>query len=258
MGCAATPRSRQKTGERPAGDVKRGTDSMGRELKAAVREGKGRHAAQRLRREDLIPAVMYREGKIGTNLTITRRDWMKILNAGERVLTLKGLEGGDKQVLIKDVQYDALGDSVLHVDFNELREGQKVRVAVAIVTKGVPKGHVEGGVLSQPMHTLHVECLPTAIPDKIILDVEPLGIDDVVKVKDVKLPAGVVAIDAAELVVAAVHVPKVEVVAVEGEAAPTEPEVLMEKKPEEGEAAAAEGGAKPAEKKEEKKEEKKK
>jgi len=69
---------------------------MARELKAVVREQKGRQAANRLRREELIPAVVYREGKPGTNLAIARRDWMKILNAGERVVTLK-LDGGDKQ-----------------------------------------------------------------------------------------------------------------------------------------------------------------
>jgi large subunit ribosomal protein L25 len=227
---------------------------MARELKAAAREGKGRHAANRLRREDKIPAVLYREGKVGTNISVARNEWAKVLASGERVVTLK-IEGGDKQALIKAVQYDPLGEKILHIDFNELREGQKVRVAVAIVTKGVPKGHGKGGILNQPVHTLHVECLPTQIPDKIIIDVEPLDVDDVIHVKEVKLPEGVHAVDHADIVVVAVHEPRVEEAAAPAEGAPTEPEVLTAKKEE----APAEGGPAPAAaKKEEKKDEKKK
>ena len=222
---------------------------MARELSATIRSEKGRHAAARLRRQDLVPAVMYREGKVGTNLSIPLNEWKKVLASGERVVTLK-LDGGPKQALIKDVQYGAMGDDTLHVDFNELKEGQKVRVAVSVVLKGVPKGHAKGGVLHQPIHTLHVECLPTQIPDKIILDVEKLDVDDAIHVSEVKLPEGVTATDHAELVVAAVHEPRTEEVAAPADGAPTEPIVLTAKKDEE---APVEGGPKAPEKKDEKK-----
>lgn len=233
---------------------------MARELNAVIRKETGRHAVNRLRQDDKVPAVIYREGKVGTNLTLPGNEWKKVLASGERVVTLK-LEGGPKQALIKDVQYSPLGDETLHVDFSELREGQKVRVAVAIVLKGVPKGHVKGGILQQPVHTLHVECLPTQIPDKIIVDAEPLDVDDVVHVKEIKLPEGVTAIDNANVVIAAVHMPKVEAAATPAEGAALEPEVIGAKKEEgaEGEAApAAAAGGKAPEKKEEKKEDKKK
>jgi large subunit ribosomal protein L25 len=111
------------------------------------------------------------------------------------------------------------------------------------------------------VHTLHDECLPTQIPDKIIVDAEPLDVDDVVHVKEIKLPEGVTAIDNANVVIAAVHMPKVEAAATPAEGAALEPEVIGAKKEEgaEGEAApAAAAGGKAPEKKEEKKEEKKK
>ena len=225
---------------------------MARELNATVREKIGRHAVSKLRQMDQIPAVVYREGKPGTNLTLERRDWVKVLASGQRVVTLK-LAGGDKQALIKAVQYDSIGDAVLHVDFNELREGQKVRVAISVQIKGTPKGHIDGGVLNQAVHTLHVECLPTAIPDRIVIDVEPLKVDDVIHVKDVKLPEGVVAVDSPDQVVVALHLPRTDEAAAEG---PAEPEVLTAKKEEAPAAGAA--AAKPGEKKEEKKDEKKK
>ncbi|MGD0089039.1 MAG: 50S ribosomal protein L25 [Planctomycetota bacterium] len=229
---------------------------MARELKAVVRKELGRHAASRLRRLGQIPAVVYAEGKAGTNLAIDAAEWQKVLASGNRVVTLQ-LEEGAKQTLIKDVQYDPLGESVLHVDFNELRAGQKVRIAVALLSKGVPKGHSLGGILQQPVHTVHVECLPASIPEKIIVDVEPLGVDDVIHVKDLKLPEGVLAVDAPDVVLLAVHLPRVEEVAAPAEAGPLEPEVLTAKKEE----APAEEGAAPAkgaEKKEEKPEKEKK
>jgi large subunit ribosomal protein L25 len=233
---------------------------MARELSATVREKKGSHAVRKLRQQSFVPAVIYREGKPGTNLSIPENEWKKVLASGERVVTLK-LSGGDKQALIKDVQYGPLGDETLHVDFSELREGEKVRVAVALTLKGVPKGHVKGGILHQPVHTLHVECLPTQIPDRVIFNAEPLDIDDAVHVRDIKLPEGVTALDSPDIVVAAVHMPRVEEAAAPAEGAALEPEVIGAK-PAEGEAAseggAVAGGPKPAEKKEEKKDEKKK
>jgi large subunit ribosomal protein L25 len=114
---------------------------------------------------------------------------------------------------------------------------------------------VDGGVLSQPVHTIHVECLPQQIPEKIVVDVEPLLVDDVVHVKDLKLPEGVKAVDGPDVVLIAVHMPRVEeVAAAPVEGAPAEPEVLTarkEEEPAEGEAADAKGGEK--KKKEEKK-----
>jgi large subunit ribosomal protein L25 len=229
---------------------------MAREINAEIRKELGRRAANRLRRDDKIPAVVYAEGKVGTNLIIDRAEWQKLLNSGSHVVTLK-IAGGDKQALIKDVQYDPLGEATTHVDFNEIRAGQKLRVSISLVTKGVPKGHVEGGILQQPVHTLHVECLPQDIPEKIVVDVEPMKVDDVIHVKDIKLPEGVTAVDAPDIVLLAVHMPRVEEVAAPVEGAPLEPEVLTAKKEEEpAEGAVAEG--KPGEKKEEKKEEKKK
>ncbi len=221
---------------------------MARELKAVVRETKGRHAAKRLRNQNLLPAVIYREGKPGTNLTLEEKDWVKVLASGQRVVTLK-LEGGDRQALIKDVQYDHLGNSTLHVDFNELKEGQKVRLAVGVALKGVPKGASKGGLLNHEMHTLHIECLPNQIPDKITIDVESMELDAMIHVRDVKMPEGVHALDDGALVICAVHEPRHEEVAEPVEGAPTEPVVLTAKK-EEG---PVEGGPKVDAKKEEKK-----
>src|ERR1035437_2745728 len=96
--------------------LRKGTGFMARELTATIRNEKGRLAVGRLRRLGLIPAVLYRDGKVGTNLSITAQEWRALLASGAHVVTLK-MEGGDRQGLIKEIQYDALGDNILHVDF---------------------------------------------------------------------------------------------------------------------------------------------
>jgi len=223
---------------------------MVQELKAELRKEKGTRNMIRLRGEGRIPAVIYGgDRKEGTPLSVDARDLLHLLHKGERVLTLK-IGDQTAQVLIKAVQYDHLGDFVLHVDFNELRAGQTVRVRVPVALKGVPKGQAEGGILSHVLHEVEVECQPTAIPERVTLEVDELAIGESLKVADLKLPAGVKAVTAGTDVVAACVAPRVEEVAAPAPAEGTalEPEVLMEKKPEEGEGeTAAEREAKPAE-----------
>ena len=94
---------------------------------------------------------------------------------------------------MKEVQYDHLGIEVIHVDFARVSLDEKVEVTVPLELKGTPKGEAEGGVLSQIMNELEVECLVTDIPDVIRVNVSEMKLDDVLHIKDLKLPAGVVA-----------------------------------------------------------------
>jgi len=218
---------------------------MVKELKADLRTQTGTRHMIRLRRQGRIPGVLYGGGQpASTPLSVDSHELLDALRAGERVLALTVGER-TAQVLIKAVQYDHLGEEVLHVDFNELKRGQKVRVRVPVALKGTPKGQADGGILAQALHEIEVECLPTAIPDRLQVDVEPLAIGEAVHVSEIKVPEGVVVITKGTDVVAACAEPRAEetpgAVAVEG--APLEPEVIMEKK-EEPEAAAAGGDEK--------------
>jgi large subunit ribosomal protein L25 len=223
---------------------------MVQELKAELRKEKGTRNMIRLRREGRIPAVIYGGDRPeGTPLSVDARELLNLLHRGERVLKLT-IGERTAQVLIKAVQYDHLGDFVLHVDFNELRAGRTVRVRVPVALKGTPKGQAEGGILSHVLHEVEVECQPTAIPERLTLEVDALAIGEALKVADLKLPEGVKAVTAGTDVVAACVAPRAEEVAAPtpGEGAALEPEVLMEKKPEEGAGeAAGEGQAKPSE-----------
>lgn len=205
---------------------------MPQELQYEVRTEKGTGRVKRLREQGKIPAIVYGEGKPAEAISINERIFTKMFYAGERVVILKS-DGKDTQALIKDIQYDALGDHLLHVDFHKLKAGQKVSVKISIALTGTPKGAVDGGVVNQTLHEIEVECLPTAIPEKVTVDVSPMEIGQAIHVSELNLPEGVAPKAEPEVVVVTCDEPrKVEepTEPVEGEAA--EPEVLSEKKDE--------------------------
>ena len=208
------------------------------ELKAMERKEKGTRNNIFLRAEGKLPAVVYSAGKAGAMIAVEERVFKKLLTSGERVVSLD-VGGKKSQALIKEVQYDSLGEHILHVDFNELKEGQKVRVKVTLVFRGVPKGASEGGLANIILHEVEVNCLPTAIPDKITVDLEGLGIGDAIHVSEIKYPEGVSFAVRGNDVVALCEVPVEEVAAVAPVEGAAEPEVLTAKKEDPADAAAA-------------------
>jgi large subunit ribosomal protein L25 len=127
---------------------------------------------------------------------------------------------------------------VIHVDFARVSLDEKVEVTVPVELKGTPKGEADGGVLQQIIAELEVECLVTDIPDAIRHNVSEMAIDDVLHVKDLKMPTGVRPLQDAEAIVALVKEVIEEAAPVAAEAETAEPEVIG-RKPEEGEEAAA-------------------
>ena len=182
---------------------------MIKDLSAEVRAERGSRQSNRLRLKGKVPAVLYGGGQTAVSISVDGMEMHKIIHAGVRIVNLKMAER-QAQALIKDLQYDSLGEQVLHVDFNELKTGQKIRVDVVVATKGVPKGHAEGGLLNHALHTITVECLPTAIPDRIVVGVEQLALNQAIHVRELKLPEGVTSITPEDAVVASCTAPRNE------------------------------------------------
>jgi large subunit ribosomal protein L25 len=165
------------------------------ELKVTLREGIGKGSARSLRREGLIPAVVYGKGIDPCPLSVAPKDLQAAISTeagGNVLITLRGadsLEG--KVVILKDLQIDPIRGNALHADFQAIDLGKKVHVLVPIHPKGKSEGEKQGGGLELIRHELEVVCLPTAIPSVIDVDVTQMLIGDVVHVGDLQLPAGV-------------------------------------------------------------------
>jgi large subunit ribosomal protein L25 len=207
-------------------------------LKVETREGSGKRSAKDLRNKNLIPAVVYKGGKDAFKLQLVTADLVKILHtkAGENVIvTLKiageGSKTQDKTVVIKEIQREPIKSQILHVDFNEISLTETLKVNVPLVAHGEPEGKKEGGTLEHVMWELHVECLPTDIPEKIEVDVSRLKIGEAIYVKDITVPGSVKVLTDPELIAMIVKPPKAEVPKEEiGAEAATEPELIRTKK----------------------------
>ena len=136
-------------------------------------------------------------------------------------------------MIVKDVQYDHLGKSIVHADLMRVNVSERIKVNVAIELKGTSKGSHEGGIIEEHLDSLEIECKVSDIPDTIIVRVDDLEVGGTIHASDVELPAGIKLITDSEalivtcqLVAAAKSTEEIE------EEMPTAPEVIGEVKAE--------------------------
>jgi large subunit ribosomal protein L25 len=178
-------------------------------LAAEPRSGSGSRAAHKLRKNGQIPGIVYghKEANVAVAVSAEELDRaIRVLHA--RVLDLQ-IGGKKETVLIRELQWDHLGRHMLHVDFARVSESDRVRVSVPVELRNTPKV-TGGGVLDQPLHSLHVECSPTKIPEAIRIDITNLVIGSPIHVKEVPVPEGVKVLEPPEAVVVQLKLPGVE------------------------------------------------
>jgi len=207
-------------------------------LHAKKREASGTRACRRLRAEGEVPAVLYGHKEETVALQVSVDELEKALRRHARMLELQ-IDDRKDTVLLREVQYDALGDEVVHVDFVRVALDETITLEVPIQLKGKPK--VEHAVLQQTLGVIEIECLPANIPDAIIVPAADLTLGQSIQVGDIVPPEGITIVTEPEIIVAtltaAAAEEAIEAVAAEGEA-PAEPEVIGRKaEPEEEEEA---------------------
>ncbi len=225
------------------------------ELTVKRREGTGKERAKRLRREGVVPAVLYGGAKPEA-ISVDPKSVLKIIQGHEgttQLLTVRfDGEGATRMAVIRDMQFDPLSERLLHIDLQEVSGDRPITVRVAVHPVGEAIGVKDTkGILNLVLHELDVSCLPSQIPERIDADVSGLAIGDVLTVANLVTPEGVRVLNDPGQAIATVSPPMAEEVVAPVVAATTaEPEVLTERKPKEEEAPADEGkkGPKKAEK----------
>ena len=203
-------------------------------LTANRRDALGTRKVRGLRKKNLIPGVIYGHGKENIPVALDAHDLEVALHHGERLFDLD-VEGQTQTVLLKDVQYDAMQQVVLHVDLARVDLDERVEVTVPLLLRGTPAGVAEGGVIHQQTAEIELECAVRQIPEDIRLSINDMKIGDMLHMRDVKLPEGIVLLSDPDAIVCSLTVVAEEVPAAEGEEAVAEPEVIGEKKREEEE-----------------------
>jgi large subunit ribosomal protein L25 len=219
-------------------------------LQVMERERRGSADARRLRRQGLIPGVLYGNGRRSHAICVPERELRRVLTGQGGLhaildVVLEGQKTAHASIL-KDYQQDPIRGHISHVDLQEVRLDKPIQASVTVQLVGEPAGAKEGGVLSQVQREINVEALPMEIPEHIDLDVSGMAIGDTLRLADLPPMDGVTYLDNPEETVLAtvtlptrVEEPEEEVE--EGEEVP-EGEVPPEEQPE----GAAEGAAEPA------------
>ena len=186
-------------------------------LKASVRELQGSGNARRIRKAGNIPAVLYNDKTEVQSIVVDAVEVRPFLHH-HGVMTMD-LDGTNKAVIIKDVQYNNLSGQTLHIDFMEVDMTHEVTAVVPVEPVGTPAGASKGGQLEQGLHEIEIKCLPANLVEEVKVDVSGMDLDAVMLVSDLVLPEGIVAITNGETSVFQVHGAKSEAAATEGESA---------------------------------------
>jgi large subunit ribosomal protein L25 len=210
-------------------------------LRGERREEMGKNAARKARAAGMIPGVVYGHGQEPVAVAIPAREFQLAIrhHRGANAIVNLAVNGAEYTALIREVQYDPVTHSILHMDFHHISLTETVEVNVAVHLNGMPTGVKDGGgVLELIMREIEVKCLPTAIPPYIEVDVTALQIGDSVHVRDLVVPGVTILTDADATVATVVPPTVIEEKPAEEAAAATataEPEVIAKGKKEEGE-----------------------
>ena len=226
-------------------------------LKAFPRALAKRSRVRKLRAGGRVPAVIYGRQTQPQNLEVGLKEIEDLIHqsVSETILVELAVEGeatGQRLALVQEVQHHPLSGKVLHVDFHQVAENEKVTVTVPVETTGEAAGvKTGGGVLEHVLFKIKIRALPRELPEVITVDVTPLEIGQSIHLGEIPLPAGVEVVGDKKIPVISVAAPITEAqeaAALEAATTPlAEPEVLKEKK-EEAAGEAAGTAAKPAEK----------
>jgi large subunit ribosomal protein L25 len=208
-------------------------------LNAFPRELSKRLGVKKVRSAGRIPAVIYGRHNKPQNLEVSSKDLEKVIHTAHSEILLVDLavDKGKRLALVRDIQHHPLSGKMLHVDFQEVAENEKVTALVPVETVGEAEGvKTGGGVLEHVLFKLKVRATPKDLPDAIHVDVTKLAVGQSIHIGEIQAPPGVEIIGKKEAPVVAVAAPVTEaqeVAATEAAAGTAaQPEMIKEKKEE--------------------------
>lgn len=195
--------------------------SAEKQLQATARDRVGKGAARSVRRQGLVPAVIYGGKEAPQAISLDRKEITMAVYAGGFLTTVFAIEvnGKKNMVIPRDYQLDPVKDTVLHVDFLRLTKGQDIKIIVPFHITGQEKclGAKRGGTIQVVEHSAEFVVPSDAIPDFIEVSVTELDIGDAIHLTDVSLPKGVKPVSADNITIVTVVGAQEEEAAAEAE-----------------------------------------
>ena len=207
-------------------------------LNVDIRKEQGTSAARRTRLQNKVPAVVYHSGVEATPLSVDKISLNKALRTGQMIFEVN-VEDKDQFVLVKEIQYHPVTDEIIHIDFQKVKEDEKISLEVAVRSSGEAQGVKLGGLLVQMLNSVTIKCKPAEIPEFLEIDVTDMEMNTNLFVKDITLPTDVEMLTAEDIAVVSVQEPKQEKeeeVAEDTESSETDESPDTDEKPAEDEA----------------------
>ena len=167
---------------------------MNLKIKCERRDAFGKNASRRLRREGMVPAVLYGGNQPGTHLALQKTDVFGILRSesGENTIFKAVFDSESRDAMIKELQLDPVTDEILHIDLIQIAMDKAIKVSVPVSVTGDAVGvKAEGGFVDLITREVEVECLPKDIPESIEVDISGLHLHESIKVENISSPPGV-------------------------------------------------------------------
>ncbi|MFL2983153.1 MAG: 50S ribosomal protein L25 [Candidatus Neomarinimicrobiota bacterium] len=142
--------------------------------------------ARAIRRQGLIPGILYYSGEENVNISIEKSVLFHAMQSGQRIFEIEQ-KGESQYTMIKQLQYHPVTDEIIHVDLMRVRRSEKINISVPLILTGDSIGVKEGGVLSQSLTQIEISCYPTDVPEKIELNIEELELNSALSVSDLQI-----------------------------------------------------------------------
>jgi|TARA_A100001234_G_scaffold14498_1_gene11607 large subunit ribosomal protein L25 len=178
-------------------------------LNVDIRKEQGTSAARRTRLQNKVPAVVYHSGVEATPLSVDKISLNKALRTGQMIFEVN-VEDKDQFVLVKEIQYHPVTDEIIHIDFQKVKEDEKISLEVAVRSSGEAQGVKLGGLLVQMLNSVTIKCRPAEIPEFLEIDVTDMEMNTNLFVRDITLPTDVEMLTADDIAVVSVQEPKEE------------------------------------------------
>lgn len=178
-------------------------------LNVDIRKEHGTSAARRTRLQNKVPAVVYHSGIEAIPLSVDKTSLNKALRTGQMIFEVN-VEDKNQFVLVKEIQYHPVTDEIIHIDFQKVKEDEKISLEVAVRSSGEAQGVKLGGLLVQMLNSVTIKCKPAEIPEFLEIDVTDMEMNTNLFVKDITLPTDVEMLTAEDIAVVSVQEPKQE------------------------------------------------
>jgi large subunit ribosomal protein L25 len=178
-------------------------------LNVDIRKEHGTSAARRTRLQNKVPAVVYHSGIEAIPLSVDKISLNKALRTGQMIFEVN-VEDKNQFVLVKEIQYHPVTDEIIHIDFQKVKEDEKISLEVAVRSSGEAQGVKLGGLLVQMLNSVTIKCKPAEIPEFLEIDVTDMEMNTNLFVKDITLPTDVEMLTAEDIAVVSVQEPKQE------------------------------------------------